>query len=157
MQVEEPGKSDEEGNGALLIQLPGSSIPTNDSRVLDTSPRHLNLECRIKWMRRRRRSLRRTYLKYQPHVVSRWVGVGVGFAGKSGKRKPTKAFVGIGVGVGALIVKFNVWVPVPLPLVALRPTLVVPIEVGVPEINPVAAFTVRPAGRNGVAPQVVIV
>jgi hypothetical protein len=84
------------------------------------------------------------------------VGAGVAAAGKSGKRKPTKAFVGIGVGVGAAIVKFSVWVPVPLPFVALRRGLYVPAVVGVPEIKPVAVFTVRPAG-SGAAPQVVIV
>ena len=81
------------------------------------------------------------------------VGVGVAEAGKSGKRKPTKA-----VG-GGRIVKTNVAVPVPLPLVALSVTAYgllasVP-HAGVPEITPVDVFTVKPAG-NPAAPHVVI-
>src|SRR5262249_20432840 len=56
---------------------------------------------------------------------------------------------------GALIVSVNIAVPVPLALVALSVTLVTPAAVGVPEINPVAVFTVKPAG-NGAAPHVVI-
>ena len=54
-----------------------------------------------------------------------------------------------------MIVKVNVALPVPLPLVALRLTLNVPAVVGVPEIKPFAVLTVKPAG-NGVAPQVVM-
>ena len=50
------------------------------------------------------------------------------------------------VGTGLLIVKVSVAVPVPLALVALMVTLYVPAAVGVPEINPVAVFTVKPAG-----------
>jgi hypothetical protein len=53
-------------------------------------------------------------------------------------------------GGGGLIVKVNVAVPVPLPLVALMVTLYgLPASVpaaGVPEIRPVAVFTVNPAG-----------
>ena len=37
--------------------------------------------------------------------------------------------------------------PVPVPLVAVMVALVVPTAVGVPVIEPVAVFTVRPAGR----------
>jgi len=81
------------------------------------------------------------------------VGVGVALAGKSGKRKPTKA-----VG-GGRIVKVSVAVPVPLPLVALRATeyglLASVPHAGVPEINPFDVLTVKPAG-NPVAPHVVI-
>ena len=81
------------------------------------------------------------------------MGVGVAAAGKSGKRKPTKA-----VG-GGRIVKTNVALPVPLLFVALRVTLYglvasVP-HAGVPEISPVDVFTVKPAG-NPAAPHVVI-
>ena len=50
-------------------------------------------------------------------------------------------------GVGGLIVMVRVLVPVPPALVALRVTLDVPAVVGVPEINPVAVFTVNPAGN----------
>jgi len=89
-------------------------------------------------------------------LLAAGVGAGVGFAGKSGKRKPTKAFPGIGVGVGLLIVNVSVCVPVPLAFVALRVMLYMPAVVGVPEIKPVPVFTVKPAG-NGAAPQVVIV
>jgi len=49
-------------------------------------------------------------------------------------------------GVGGLIVKVNVWLPVPPALVALIVTVYVPAVVGVPEINPVLVFTVKPAG-----------
>jgi len=45
-----------------------------------------------------------------------------------------------------LIVKVNVWLPVPPALVALIVTVYVPAVVGVPEINPVLVFTVKPAG-----------
>ena len=44
----------------------------------------------------------------------------------------------------------RVAVPVPAALVALKPTLAAPAARGVPEITPVAVFTVSPAG-NGVA------
>ena len=54
-----------------------------------------------------------------------------------------------------MIVNVSGPVPVPLPFVALRVMLNVPTTVGVPKINPVAAFTVKPAG-NGAAPHVVI-
>ena len=63
--------------------------------------------------------------------------------------------VGVGVGVGLLMVNVSVAVPVPLPFVALSVMLYVPAVVGVPEINPVDVFTVKPAG-NGAAPQVMI-
>ena len=53
--------------------------------------------------------------------------------------------------MAAAIVSVRVAVPVPLALVALNVTFEVPAEVGVPEINPVALFTDRPAG-NPVAP-----
>ena len=54
-----------------------------------------------------------------------------------------------------MIVKVKVALPVPLLLVALMVTLYVPAVVGVPEINPVDVFTVKPAG-NGAAPHVLI-
>jgi hypothetical protein len=55
-------------------------------------------------------------------------------------------------GTGLLIVKVTGFVMVPQLLnVALRVTLYVPVVVGVPEITPVAVFTVRPGG-NPVAP-----
>ena len=37
--------------------------------------------------------------------------------------------------------------PVPLELIALMVALVVPVAVGVPEINPVLVFTLNPDGR----------
>ena len=43
-------------------------------------------------------------------------------------------------------VKVSVALPVPPELVALIMTLYVPAVVGVPEINPVLVFTVKPAG-----------
>jgi len=49
-------------------------------------------------------------------------------------------------GAAGLIVKVNVALPVPPALVALIVTLYVPAVVGVPEINPVLVFTVKPAG-----------
>ena len=49
-------------------------------------------------------------------------------------------------GVGGLIVKVNVWLPVPPALVALVVTVYVPAVVGVPEINPVLVLTLKPAG-----------
>ena len=49
-------------------------------------------------------------------------------------------------GGGGLIVKVKVALPVPLLLVALMLTLYVPAVVGVPEINPVLVFTLKPAG-----------
>ena len=54
-------------------------------------------------------------------------------------------------GGGGLIVKVNVALPVPPLLVALIVTLYVPAVVGVPEINPVLVFTLKPAG-NPLAP-----
>ena len=45
-----------------------------------------------------------------------------------------------------LIVKVNVALPVPPELVALIVTPYVPAVVGVPEINPMLVFTVKPAG-----------
>jgi hypothetical protein len=59
------------------------------------------------------------------------------------------ALVITGVG-GGLIVIVRVALPVPPALVALMVTVKVPEAVGVPEINPVEVFTVKPAG-NGVA------
>ena len=50
------------------------------------------------------------------------------------------------VGTGLLIVRVSVALPVPPALVALMVTLYVPAVVGVPEINPVLVFTVKPAG-----------
>jgi len=50
-----------------------------------------------------------------------------------------------------LMVSVNVAVPVPPPLVALTVTVDVPAVVGVPEINPLVVFTVKPAG-SPVAP-----
>ena len=49
-------------------------------------------------------------------------------------------------GFAGLIVKVNVALPVPPELVALMVTLYVPAVVGVPEINPVLVFTLKPAG-----------
>jgi hypothetical protein len=46
-----------------------------------------------------------------------------------------------------LMVKVSVALPVPPALVALIVTLNVPAVVGVPEINPVLVFTLRPAGN----------
>ena len=43
-------------------------------------------------------------------------------------------------------VKVSVALPVPPALVALMVTLYVPAVVGVPEINPVLVFTLKPAG-----------
>ena len=44
------------------------------------------------------------------------------------------------------MVKVSVALPVPPELVALMVTLYVPAVVGVPEINPVLVFTLKPAG-----------
>ena len=44
-------------------------------------------------------------------------------------------------------VSVNVALPVPLLLVALTVTVEVPAAVGVPEINPLVVFTVRPLGN----------
>jgi hypothetical protein len=60
----------------------------------------------------------------------------------------------LATGEPALMVSVRVAVPVPPALVALRVTVEVPAAVGVPEINPVALFTVNPAG-NPVAPKLV--
>jgi hypothetical protein len=49
------------------------------------------------------------------------------------------------------MVSVRVALPVPPLLVALRVTVEVPAAVGIPEINPVALFTVKPDG-NPVAP-----
>jgi hypothetical protein len=49
-------------------------------------------------------------------------------------------------GFAGLIVMTSVALPVPPALVALMVTLYVPAVVGVPEINPVLVFTVKPAG-----------
>ena len=49
-------------------------------------------------------------------------------------------------GVAGLIVRVSVALPVPPALVALMVTVYVPAVVGVPEINPVLVFTVKPAG-----------
>ncbi len=53
-----------------------------------------------------------------------------------------------------LTVNRNVAVPVPALLVALRVTFEVPLVVGLPEIRPVAAFTISPDGKP-VAPKLV--
>jgi len=50
-------------------------------------------------------------------------------------------------GAAGLMVKVNVALPVPPALVALMVTLYVPAVVGVPEINPVVVFTVKPDGN----------
>ena len=52
----------------------------------------------------------------------------------------------VGGGVG-LIVNVIVMVPVPFALVPVRTTLLVSIVVGVPEIKPVNALTLKPPGR----------
>ena len=46
-----------------------------------------------------------------------------------------------------MIVKVNPALPVPPALVALMLTVKIPTPVDVPEINPVAVFTVKPAGN----------
>jgi hypothetical protein len=51
------------------------------------------------------------------------------------------------IGAPESIVRLRVAVPVPPELVALMVTLYVPAVVGVPEINPVLVFTVKPAGK----------
>ncbi len=62
------------------------------------------------------------------------------------------ALCGGGVGVGGgLIVKVTTLFVVPSAFLALRVTPVAPAVVGVPEIDPVAVFTLKPAG-NGLAP-----
>jgi hypothetical protein len=50
-------------------------------------------------------------------------------------------------GGAAVMVSVSVAFPVPPLLVALSVTVEVPAAVGVPEINPVAVFTVNPAGK----------
>jgi hypothetical protein len=50
-------------------------------------------------------------------------------------------------GAGKAMVSVSVAFPVPPLLVALSVTVEVPVVVGVPEINPVAVFTVNPAGK----------
>jgi hypothetical protein len=49
-------------------------------------------------------------------------------------------------GAGMTTVTVSVAVPVPPALVALIVTVYVPAVVGVPEINPVLVFTVKPGG-----------
>jgi hypothetical protein len=53
--------------------------------------------------------------------------------------------------VAAMTVSVSVALPVPVLLVALSVTVEVPVAVGVPEINPVAVFTVKPAGKPAAA------
>ena len=50
-------------------------------------------------------------------------------------------------GVGGLMVRTKVAEPVPPALVALIVTLLVAAAAGVPEIKPLDAFTLKPAGR----------
>ncbi len=50
-------------------------------------------------------------------------------------------------GVGVLRDKVSVWFPVPWSLLAEIVIVMVATVVGVPEIRPVAVFTLRPAGR----------
>ena len=50
-------------------------------------------------------------------------------------------------GIAALIVIVNVFVPVPVTLIALIVTLDVPAAIGVPLITPVDVFTLKPAGK----------
>ena len=47
---------------------------------------------------------------------------------------------------GAVITMFKAFVPFPAEFVALTVKLNVPAVVGVPEINPVVSFKLRPAG-----------
>jgi hypothetical protein len=54
-------------------------------------------------------------------------------------------------GTAGLMVSVSVAVPVPPAFAALSDTVEVPVEVGVPAINPVPVFTDKPAG-NPVAP-----
>ena len=53
----------------------------------------------------------------------------------------------VGGVTAALMVIVRVLVSVPKPLIALIETLVLPAEIGVPEIAPVCVLIVRPAGR----------
>ena len=50
-------------------------------------------------------------------------------------------------GTGGAIARLSVALPVPPAFVALMVTLVLPAAVGVPEINPLVEFTLKPAGR----------
>ena len=50
-------------------------------------------------------------------------------------------------GFAGLMVRVKVALPVPPALVALMVTVYVPAVVGVPEINPVLVFALRPAGN----------
>jgi hypothetical protein len=50
-------------------------------------------------------------------------------------------------GAAVVIVSVRVALPVPPALVALSVTAELPAAVGVPEINPVAALTDKPAGK----------
>jgi hypothetical protein len=54
-------------------------------------------------------------------------------------------------GAAEAMVSVSVAFPVPPLLVALSVTVEVPAAVGVPEIDPVAVFTVRPAGKPAAA------
>jgi hypothetical protein len=54
-------------------------------------------------------------------------------------------------GTAEAMVIVSVAVPVPALFVALSVTVEVPAAVGVPEINPVAVFTVKPAGKPAAA------
>ena len=60
---------------------------------------------------------------------------------------------GAGGRAGATVI-FNVAVPVPPAFVAVMVTVKVPDAVGLPEINPVVALTVKPPG-SPVAPKLV--
>ena len=53
-----------------------------------------------------------------------------------------------------VMLRVRVAVPVPAALVALRVTVEVPAEVGVPEINPLVVLADKPAGKP-VAPKLV--
>lgn len=55
----------------------------------------------------------------------------------------------IPVDVADVTVRVRVALPVPLLFAAFSVTAEVPAMVGVPEINPVAVFTDKPAGRSG--------
>jgi len=57
-------------------------------------------------------------------------------------------------GAATVTVSVSVAWPVPLPLVALSVTVEVPAAAGVPEINPLPAFTDNPLG-SPVAPKLV--
>ena len=50
-------------------------------------------------------------------------------------------------GSDGFTVRLKLRVPVPPELVALRPTVAVPVDVGVPEITPVVVLMLKPLGR----------